>query len=283
VAISDYLPANVEEAEVIPMPSKLRIEYIVEPDSSALARRAAEHIVDIAAQAATKRGRARIAISGGSTPKAAFQLLADPGQPLFKRMPWDKLDLYWVDERTVPPDDLESNYRMTREAMLDHVPLKPEQIHRMEGELQPEVAAARYESLLRNTFRLEGAETPRFDLVQLGMGDDGHTASLFPHTDAIHEMSRLVTANQVPQKDTWRITLTWPVINEASSVFFLIGGKNKAELVREVFTESRDPERLPSQLIWPASGILTLILDKDAAALLPATDQHGRGVLERER
>ena len=265
------------------MPSKLRIEYIVEPDSSALARRAAEHIVDIAAQAATKRGRARIAISGGSTPKAAFQLLADPGQPLFKRMPWDKLDLYWVDERTVPPDDLESNYRMTREAMLDHVPLKPEQIHRMEGELQPEVAAARYESLLRNTFRLEGAETPRFDLVQLGMGDDGHTASLFPHTDAIHEMSRLVTANQVPQKDTWRITLTWPVINEASSVFFLIGGKNKAELVREVFTESRDPERLPSQLIWPASGILTLILDKDAAALLPATDQHGRGVLERER
>jgi 6-phosphogluconolactonase len=265
------------------MASKLRIEYIVEPDAAALARRMAQHFVEVAEHAATMRGRARVAISGGSTPKAAFQLLADPGQPWLKRMPWDKLDLYWVDERTVPPDNAESNFRMTKEAMLDHVPLKPEQIHRMEGELEPEVAAARYESLLRNTFRLEGAETPRFDLIGLGMGDDGHTASLFPHTAAIHEMGRLVTANQVPQKDTWRITLTWPVINQGSSVFFLIGGKNKAELVKEVFTGARDPERLPSQLIWPASGILTLILDKDAAALLPATDAQGRGVFERER
>lgn len=265
------------------MASKLRIEYIVEPDAAALARRTAQHFLDVAEHAARTRGRARIAISGGSTPKVAFQLLADPGQPWLKRMPWDKLDLYWVDERTVPPDDADSNYRMTKEAMLDHVPLKAEQIHRMEGELEPEVAAARYESLLRNTFRLEGAETPRFDLIGLGMGDDGHTASIFPHTAAIHEMGRLVTANQVPQKDTWRITLTWPVINQGGSVFFLIGGKNKAELVKEVFTGPRDPERLPSQLIWPAGGILTLILDKDAAALLPATDAQSRGVFERER
>ena len=113
-------------------------------------------------------------------------------------MPWDKLDLYWVDERCVPPDDPESNYRMTREALLDHVRRSsPEQIHRMEGELEPEDAAARYESELRNSFRLEGAEMPRFDLVALGMGPDGHTASLFPHTEALHEMSRLVTANHV--------------------------------------------------------------------------------------
>jgi len=265
------------------MASTLKIEYIVEPDSAALARRTAQHFVEVAEQAVAKSGRARIAISGGSTPKVAFQLLADPSQPWLKRMPWDKLDLYWVDERTVPPDHPDSNYRMTKEAMLDHVPLKPEQVHRMEGELEPEVAAAKYESLLRNTFRLEGAETPRFDLVGLGMGDDGHTASIFPHTEAIHEMGRLVTANQVPQKDTWRITLTWPVINQGSSVFFLIGGKNKAELVKEVFTGPRDPDRLPSQLIWPAGGILTLILDKDAAALLPATDGRGRGIMERER
>lgn len=265
------------------MASKLKIEYVVEADNAALAQRAAQQFVEVSEQAAAARGRARIAISGGSTPKAAFQLLADPGQPWFKRMPWDKLDLFWVDERTVPPDHPESNYRMTKEAMLDHVPLKAEQVHRMEGEVEPEAAAARYESLLRNTFRLEGAESPRFDLVQLGMGDDGHTASLFPHTEAIHEMGRLVTANKVPQKDTWRITLTWPVINHGSSVFFLIGGKNKAELVKEVFTGPRDPERLPSQLIWPASGILTLILDKDAAALLPATDEQGCGFFERER
>lgn len=265
------------------MPSKLKIEYIVEPDAAALARRTAQYFVEVLEQAVAKRGRARIAISGGSTPKAAFQTLADPAQPWLKRMPWDKLELFWVDERTVPPDHPDSNYHMTREAMLDYVPLNPEQVHRMEGELDPQVAASRYESLLRNTFRLEGAETPRFDLIQLGMGDDGHTASLFPHTEAIHEMGRLVTANQVPQKDTWRITLTWPVINQGDSVFFLIAGKNKAELVKEVFTGPRDPERLPSQLIWPSSGILTLILDKDAAALLPATNGLGRGMLEKAR
>jgi 6-phosphogluconolactonase len=172
---------------------------------------------------------------------------------------------------------------MTREALLDHVPLRPGQIHRIEGELEPEAAAARYESELRNSFRLEGAESPRFDLVALGLGDDGHTASLFPHTEAIHEMSRLATANRVPQRDTWRITLTWPVINQARSVFFLVAGAEKAAILREVLTGPRDPERLPSQLIWPSSGILTFILDKAAAALLPATDEEGCGVLERER
>ncbi len=265
------------------MSSKLRIKYYVEPDAVSLARRAAQYLVEMAGEAAAARGRARIAISGGSTPKAAFQLLADPNQPWRARMPWDKLELYWVDERCVPPDHPDSNYRMTREALLDHVPLKPEQIHRMEGELEPEVAASRYESMLRNTFRLEGAESPRFDLVALGMGNDGHTASLFPHTEAIHEISRLVTANHVQNKDAWRITLTWPVINRAGSVFFLVGGADKAARLLEVLTGPRDPERLPSQLIWPSGGILTLILDKAAAALLPATDREGCGVLERQR
>jgi 6-phosphogluconolactonase len=198
-------------------------------------------------------------------------------------MPWESLDLYWVDERSVPPDNAESNYRMTREAMLDNVPLRAEQIHRIEGELNPEAAAARYESELRNSFRLEGAESPRFDLISLGMGPDGHTASLFPHTEAIHELGRLAVANHVPQMDTWRITLTWPVINHASSVFFLIAGQDKAPVLSEVLTGPRDPERLPSQLIWPSSGILTLILDKAAAALLPATNGEGCGCLEKER
>jgi 6-phosphogluconolactonase len=265
------------------MARKLRIKYYVEPDAAALAHRAAQYFVEMAGEAVAYQGRARIAISGGSTPKAAFQLLVDPTQPWQGRMPWDKLDLYWVDERCVPPDSAESNYRMTREALLDQAPLRPEQIHRMEGELEPEAAAARYESELRNGFRLEGAESPRFDLIALGMGDDGHTASLFPHTEAIQEMSRLVTANYVPQKDAWRITLTWPVINHADSVFFLIGGADKAQVLKEILTGPHDPERLPSQLIWPASGILTLILDQAAASLLPATDGEGCGVLERQR
>ncbi len=266
------------------MARKLSIKYYVEPDGAALARRTAQYLVEMVGEAVAGRGRARIAISGGSTPKAAFELLADSGQPWRSRMPWDKLELYWVDERCVPPDHPDSNYRMTREALLDHVPLKPEQVHRMEGELEPEVAAARYESMLRDTFRLEGGESPRFDLIALGMGPDGHTASLFPHTAAIHEMSRLATANFVPQqKDSWRITLTWPVINRGSSAFFLIGGADKAPVLHEVFTGPHDPERLPSQLIWPSSGILTLILDRAAAALLPVTDGEGCGVLERER
>ena len=265
------------------MPSKLRINYRVVADPTALARRAAHHFVEMVTETAAARGLARIAISGGSTPKAAFELLADPHEPFRAAMPWDQLELYWVDERTVPPDAPDSNYRMTREALLDHVSLPASRIHRMEGELDPEAAAARYESELRNSFRLEGAQGPRFDLISLGMGPDGHCASLFPHTQAIHEMSRLVTANHVPQLDTWRITLTWPIINHARSVFFLISGEDKAERVREVFTGPRDPERLPSQLIWPSSGILTLFLDKAAAALLPAPDGEGCGVLERER
>ena len=264
--------------------AKLRIEYEVVADAAALAAEAAERFTSAAETAVAQRGRARIAISGGSTPKAAFALLADPSHPWLKRVPWDKLDLFWVDERCVPPDHADSNYRMTREAMLDKVPLKPEQVPRMEGELEPVVAAARYESLLRNVFRLEGAESPRFDLVALGMGPDGHTASLFPGTEAIHEMGRLVTANHVPQqKDSWRITLTWPVINHASLVYFEIGGAGKAKILNEVLTGPRDPERLPSQLIWPSSGILPMVLDQAAAALLPATDGQGRGVLERER
>lgn len=264
------------------MPQKLKIVYYVESDAAALAMRAAEFFVETAERAVAARGQARIAISGGSTPKAAFALLADYAHPWRARMPWEKLDLWWVDERCVPPDNPDSNFKMTREALLDHVPMKPEQIHRMEGELKPEVAAARYESELRSSFRLEGAETPRFDVVSLGMGPDGHTASLFPHSRAIHEIARLVTANHVEAKDTWRITLTWPVINHASLVFFLVSGADKARILKEVMMGPRDPERLPSQLIAPATGILSLLLDRAAAELLPEPDARGCGTLERK-
>jgi 6-phosphogluconolactonase len=265
------------------MPRQLQIKYYVEPDPAALARRAAQYFVEMTGEAVAAHGRARIAISGGSTPKAAFELLADPAQPWRNRMPWQALDLYWVDERSVPPGHPDSNYRMTREALLDHVPLRPGQIHRIEGDLEPAVAAARYESELRNSFRLEGAGIPRFDLVALGLGADGHTASLFPHTEALNEMSSLVAANFVPRMDAWRITLTWPVINHARSVFFLVSGEDKASIVQQVLTGPRDPDRLPSQLIWPSSGILTFILDMAAAALLPATNGESSGVLEREQ
>ncbi len=263
------------------MSQALKIVYFVEPSAAALARRAADYFVEQALQAVAARGVARIAISGGSTPKAAFATLAEQGEEWRERMPWEKLDLWWVDERCVPPDDAESNYRMTREALLDHVPLKPDQIHRMEGELEPDDAAVRYEADLRKSFGLTGTEKPRFDLVQLGIGPDGHTASLFPHTDALRVTDRLVTANYVEKLDMWRVTLTRSTINQARQVFFLIAGTDKAMVLNEVLEGPLDPERLPSQFIAPVNGILTLLLDQAAAALLPAPDAQGYGVIER--
>src|SRR5450432_689615 len=163
------------------MPRAVKVTYRVWPTAAEVAVGAAELFTSSAIAAAQAHGVARIAISGGGTPKAMFALLADRGQPYFAQVPWDKLQLFWVDERCVPPTHEESNYRMTNEAMLAHVPLPATQVFRMEGELDPEVAASRYEATIRNAFKLEGAETPTFDLVLLGMGDDGHTASLFPH------------------------------------------------------------------------------------------------------
>ena len=252
------------------MPRSVSIAYHVWPTPAEVAAAAAEKFAVAANHAAATRGVARIAISGGTTPKTMFALLADQSKPYFGQVPWQKLQLFWVDERCVPPDHPDSNYRMTKEAMLSKVPLAPEQVFRMEGELEPEVAASRYEAAIRTTFRLEGAESPVFDLVLLGMGDDGHTASLFPHTDALHELGRIVVANSVPQKDTWRITLTWPVINRGRTVAFLIEGAGKAQVLHEVLQGPYDPESRPSQLIRPDSGRLEILLDAAAAAQLPA-------------
>jgi 6-phosphogluconolactonase len=260
------------------MPRHVTITYRVSPTPAAVAKAGAQLFISAAAKAAASRGMARIAISGGTTPKTMFALLA--AEPFVAQVPWDKLDLYWVDERCVPPDNAESNYRMTREALLSKVPLPAERVHRMEGELEPEVAAARYESTIRNTFKLEGAETPTFDLVLLGMGGDGHTASLFPHTEALNDMSHIAIANHVPQKDTWRITLTWPVINQGREVAFLIEGAGKAQVLHDVFLGPYQPDTFPSQIIRPASGRLTLLLDAAAASKLPVPEDTSTGGAE---
>ncbi len=265
------------------MTKHVDVTYRVYEDGEALARAAAEHFAARVEQVVAKRGRVRIAISGGSTPKRTFALLADPNEPFGKNVPWDKVELFWVDERTVGPADPDSNYRMTREQLLSKVALLPENVHRMEGERDPEEAAARYETAIRGAFRLEGAELPRFDLLWLGMGDDGHTASLFPHTEGLHELGRIVIANHVPQKDTWRITLTAPVINEALEVIFLIGGKDKAEPLERVLYGERNPEETPTQLVQPRNGSLTFLLDEAAAEKLPKPLADGAGHVEIAR
>jgi 6-phosphogluconolactonase len=263
------------------MPRAVTLTYRVSPDPVALARAAAQFFTDAAIMAVRSRGVARIAISGGTTPKTMFQILADPAQPFLTAVPWSKLQLYWVDERCVPPTDPQSNYRMTNEAMLSKVPLPADNIHRIEGELNPEVAAAHYESAIRNTFKLEGAETPTFDLILLGMGDDGHTASLFPHTEGLENLTNIAIANHVPQMDTWRVTLTWPVILQGREVAFLIESAGKAQIIHDVFLGPYQPHTHPSQLIRPASGELTLFLDSAAATKLPPPDKLTRtGTLE---
>ena len=262
------------------MPKSITVTYRVFAAGDAFAEGAAAYYAEKLAAAGNDAAWVRVAFSGGTTPKQIFELLADANRPYRALVPWEKLEFFFVDERSVPPTDKDSNYGMAKAALLDRVPIEPSQVYRYLGELDPEEAAAKYESAIRGAFRLEGAQMPQFQLISLGMGDDGHTASLFPHTAALHELGRIAVANQVPQKDTWRLTLTWPVINQAQDVSFLLKGKAKAQTLQQVFLGAYDPETFPSQLIQPASGKLTLLLDSDAAALLPPPEADGTGVLE---
>lgn len=209
----------------------------------------------------------RVALSGGSTPRKFHSLLAQPGYR--ERVDWSRIEFYWGDERCVPPDDAESNYRMARETLLDHVPVSISQIHRMRGELTDVAdAAVLYEGELRAGFALTGDEIPRFDLIFLGMGPDGHTASLFPHTQALHVMDRLAVANYVPKLNANRLTLTVPVLNNAACIAFVVAGEDKAESLKQVLEGAGHPDEYPSQLIAPVHGQVYWLCDHAAARLL---------------
>ena len=230
--------------------------------ADALAEAAAEYVVHLAHAAVTERGRFSLALSGGSTPRALHAHLA--AEPLRSDVDWGRVHVFWGDERCVPPDHPDSNYRMARETLLNHVPIPPAQVHRMPGELPPAEAAVAYEAELREFFA--SAAWPAFDLVLLGLGDDGHTASLFPGTAALAETERWVAANWVEKLDTWRLTLTVPAINQAAQVVFLVAGAAKADRLRQVLRGPYQPTVLPSQMIRPLSGNLAWFVDLAAAS-----------------
>jgi 6-phosphogluconolactonase len=236
-------------------------KLIIFDNASEVARAAADRLIEIALAAIGERGRFAVALAGGSTPKRAYELLASDD---FKdRLDWSKVHIFFGDERCVPPDDAESNYRMVNEAMLSRIAIPPENIHRMQG-MGDAVANARlYEDELRTYFN--DAEWPAFDLVLLGMGDDGHTASLFPGSPALKQQEAWVAANWVEKFKAYRITLTAPAINHAAHVIFLVTGESKAERLAEVLTGERAPERLPSQSIEPVGGTLEWLADKAAS------------------
>lgn len=227
---------------------------------------AAEEIVRIADDSVSKHGRFTIALSGGSTPKSLYHLLATNARTT---LPWEKMFFFWGDERHVPPSDPESNYRMANEAMLSKVPVPPANVFRFPGE-NPDAAAAAeaYEKTLRKFFQLGPDETPRFDLILLGMGPDGHTASLFPGTTALQERTRLAVANWVDKMKTSRLTLTLPVLNAAQYVAFLVSGTDKAAVLRAVIEENVPGEQYPAKLVQPKNGKLIWFLDRAAASTL---------------
>jgi 6-phosphogluconolactonase len=225
-----------------------------------LAGAAAGEFAAKAGEAIEELGRFAVVLAGGSTPKAMYGVLA---REYAGRIDWSRVHIFFGDERPVPPDHDDSNYKLASETLLDHVPIGS--VHRMRGELPPDEAATAYEKELRTFFGAEGV--PRFDLILLGLGRDGHTASLFPETSALEVHDRLVVANPVLKLDTTRITLTVPVINAARAVIFLVAGEDKAEAIEKILENDPDPRAYPASLIQPA-GELEWVLDQSAASLL---------------
>ena len=242
-------------------------EFSISADADALAHEAARRFVAAARAASAARGRFAVALSGGSTPKALFALLA--AAPYRDRIAWGNVQIFWGDERCVPPTDEQSNYRMTRETLLDRVALPAAQIHRIPAEdPDPARAARAYTAVLEQLFTLGEGEFPTFDLIHLGLGPEGHTASLFPGSPALKEERALVAAPYVEKLGAHRITLTPLVINAAREVQFLVAGAGKAEIVGRVLHDPYDPDELPAQIVAPSPGRLVWLLDEAAAAEL---------------
>ena len=237
-------------------------------NSQELARGAAEYFVARSGEAVAQKGFFTVALSGGSTPQALYQLLADVHEPFHAQVPWSRTHFFWSDERHVPPDHPDSNYRMAHEAMLSRVPVAESNIHRVPSE-NPDAAAAanEYEQTI---LQLTKQSVPQLDLILLGLGSDGHTASIFPGSEVLHETKRLVAAPWVEKFNTYRITMTLPLLNNGASVLFLVSGAEKAEIVQKVM---EGPKQYPAQAVQPTHGQLLWMLDKDAAAGLSSGNE----------
>ena len=230
---------------------------------SELQLRAAEYVSTVALRPTVTGREVHVTLSGGSTPRRMHELLAED-----MGIDWSRVHLYWGDERTVPPENEQSNYRMACDTLLQRVTIPADHIHRMHGEDNPRAAAEAYEEELRETFGVTAGELPRFDLIVLGIGADGHTASLFPGTAALDERERWVVANDVPQLQTTRITLTYPVLNNAAMLLFLVAGADKVEAVQRIFT----PDNVappPAAGAHAVDGVTLWMLDAKAAVGLP--------------
>lgn len=236
-------------------------DLFIYPDTEALSRASAEQFIRVGNEATAERGVFAVALSGGSTPRRMYEKLAS--NEFQGRVDWKRAHFFWGDERAVPPDDPQSNYRMADEELLSRVPVPSSNVHRIPAEKNPQVAASEYEQMLRDFW---GNSMPRFDLVLLGLGTNGHTASLFPYTSVLRETARWCAAVWVPELGASRITLTPPVLNHAANVSFVVAGHDKAAILREVLRGAFDPDRLPAQYIQPEGGNVVWLVDEAAAS-----------------
>ena len=232
-----------------------------------LSKAAADIFMDVALAAVEERGRFCVCLSGGSTPRQTYAGLAE--DPFRSNVPWNNVHAFWGDERCVPPNHPDNLYGMALELMLSKVPIPKDHLHRIRGEAEnPQNAAVEYEEMLKTFFNLQPDTLPRFDLVFLGMGADGHTASLFPDTDGVKETRRMVIANYVPKLKAYRLSLTLPVINNASLVVFLVAGEQKATALKSVLNEREKRRSFPAGMVNPQNGRLVWLIDQAAASLL---------------
>jgi 6-phosphogluconolactonase len=247
---------------------KSKAEVRVLPDGPAIANRCAQKFVEIAAAAVREKGSFDVALAGGSTPKLLYSLLVNE-PALRSQVPWDKMHVFFGDERHVKPDHPDSNFRMASETLFSKSPLRPEQVSRIKGEYpEAQDAAKEYDQLLRTHYKLAEGQFPRFDLILLGMGNEGHTLSIFPGTKALRETRRIAVHNWVGKVLMDRITLTAPAVNNAANVIFMVTGADKAPALTAVLERFYEPDQLPAQLIQPTNGSLLWLVDTTAGSLL---------------